>query len=204
MTILKTVTALGLVAGLSACGATQGVSRNQPLDVPGMAGGTVDVASALRDINVNSFRMVVPESLSVSESNGYYPIADIVWRGDPLGNRQQQISDIFTTAFEGGAAQLSGARPVDVQVVLARFHSVTDRTRWTVGGTHSIRFYLTVRDAATGAIMIDRQYIEADLPAFGGGDAFRAEQRGETQKVRVTAHLTNVLRDVIRGLPVNA
>lgn len=29
--------------------------------------------------------------LSVSESNSYYPNADVVWRGDPIGDRIQQI-----------------------------------------------------------------------------------------------------------------
>lgn len=202
MTILRTIVGLGLAFGLSACAANDGVSRNQPFQTPGF--GSEAATVSLDNLSISNFSFAMPDGLRISEANSYYPIADIVWRGDPMGDRRQQVTDIFGTAMSRASAGLRGDRPVDVVVELDRFHSVTDRTRWTIGGTHSIKFYITVRDARTGDLLIDRQFVSSDLAAFGGEAAYRAEARGETQKVRVTAHLAQVLARVVRGLPIDA
>jgi hypothetical protein len=53
---------------------------------------------------------------------------------------------------------------------------------------------MQIRDFATGQIIGEPRLIKADLDAFGGKDALRADARGQTQKVRVTNHLAEVIR----------
>lgn len=151
-------------------------------------------APALRDYNVTGLNVTVPDSLVVSEANAYYPGADIVWRGDPLGNRYEQVEAIFDTAFTAGLSGVEGSRDVLVDVEVQRFHALTEKARYTVGGVHSITFFVTVLDEETGTIIEGPRRIKADLNALGGQTALDAERRGETQKVRITQHLTAVSR----------
>jgi len=144
--------------------------------------------------------VTVPERLSVSEANGYMPAADIVWRGDPLGDRKAQIAAIMKTAFETGAGYLEGSRPVIAEIEILRWHSLTERARYTTGGRHGIDFMLTVRDAATGEVLEGPRLVDGDLPALGGQAAIRAEQMGMGQKVRLTAHLGMIARQELTGM----
>ncbi len=160
--------------------------------------------SAGRDYAVREVRVLVPEGLSVSEANSYYPIADIVWRGDPRGDRKSQVADILRTAFEAGTAGLAGDTPVVATLTLRRFHSLTERTRYTVGGVHSIRFDLEVTHARTGAVLEPSRWIVADLEGLGGEAALRADERGEGQKVRITRHLTDLALRELGPLPGDA
>ena len=190
MKLIKAV-ALGAVAALlTACSTTDMVSRNAPLATPALAAPAAQQVE--RDYSLHSIRFAVPEDMTVSEANSYYPIADIVWRGDPLGNRAQQISDIFQTSIRSAGAGLTGQVPVTVDVELARFHSLTERTRYSVGGVHSIKFDLTIRHAETGEVLEPTRRINGDLSALGGYAALAADNRGETQKMRITTHLTNL------------
>lgn len=151
-------------------------------------------AALPRSLNVAEINVVVPYSLNISEGNGYYPYTDIVWRGDPEGDRRVQIKDIFETAFRRGTRSMKGETPIILDVELKRFHSVTDRTRLSVGGVHNIIFDLTIRDARTGAVITPPREVEANLKAYGGIRAIKAEQRGQTQKVRVTGFLARVIQ----------
>ena len=82
---LYKVVAFGVVsAALTACSGSEVVSRNTPLETPRVA--SPEIQQVQRDYALHSIRFAVPDDLTVSEANGYYPIADIVWRGDPLGN----------------------------------------------------------------------------------------------------------------------
>lgn len=191
------VVAAGLA--LSACSMPAGVSRAAPLQGDVLATG--ESTAALYDISINSFQVRFANNMRVSEANTFYPIADIVWRGDDLGDRRSQIVAIYQEAMSRSTAQFDGSRPVNVFVEVTRFHSLTERTRWSVGGTHSLHFNLTVSDAQTGQLLIDNQAINASFAAYGGESAYRAEQRGETQKVRVTARLEYVIRQTLRGQP---
>ena len=149
-------------------------------------------AQGQRDYALHSFQFSIPDDLKVSEANGFYPIADIVWRGDPLGDRRQQITEIFETSIQSANANLGGSRPVTVDVQLLRFHSLTERTRYSVGGTHSIKFNMTVLDAQTGEVLEETRRINADLSAFGGNAALRADAEGRGMKVRITSHLADL------------
>ena len=87
-----------------------------------------------------------------------------------------------------------------VDVELVRFHSLTERTRYSVGGVHSIKFDLTVLDAATGEVLEATRRINGDLPALGGYAALAADNAGQGQKVRITAHLVQLFTNELSGL----
>jgi hypothetical protein len=55
---------------------------------------------------------------------------------------------------------------------------------------------VTVRDAETGMQLLDTFPISASLKAYGGQKAIDAEMRGETQKVRISRHITEVMKQV--------
>lgn len=191
----KTILA-ALVLGLSACAQNTAqnnqVSRNEPLGMQLLA------QAPATTFKVQDVRISVPDSLSVSEANVYYPSADIVWRGDVYGERHQQVKAIFEEAMTRGLNGLQGTRAIFVDIEVKRFHSLTERARYTVGGVHSISFMMTLRDVQTGAIIGKPQLVNADLKAFGGKRAVANEHRGLTQKVRILAHLAGLIqREVI-------
>ncbi|WP_370401301.1 DUF6778 family protein [Sulfitobacter sp. JB4-11] len=213
MKTLRLITAIGLGALVAACGTAPGIpSRAAPNDAAQpplnfQQDGLGQPAAAARavmpqSINVASIVVRVPETLTVSESNGYYPRADIVWRGDVLGDRRAQIKAIFEDAFARGTSTLQGETPVIIDVQVKRFHSVTDRTRASVGGVHNMEFFLTVYDAETGAVLMPTREVAADLPALGGSEAIAADRQGQTQKVRVTSYLALTIDEELRKRPI--
>lgn len=184
---IKLITLAVLVLGLAACGQTNQVSRNESL-------GTPLVGPTAVTFNVQDVRISVPDSLSVSEANVYYPSADIVWREDAYGERHQQVKAIFQEAIDRGVKNLNGTRAVSVEIEVVRFHSLTERARYTMGGVHSIKFKMNLRDVQTGAIIGKPRLVNADLKAYGGKRAVAAEHRGLTQKVRILAHLAGLIQ----------
>ncbi len=201
MTSVKLIAALGLVAVVSACGSVDIASRNATFETTPFAIGAPAatpqhaVQSQLpKSMSVAQINVSVPRSLTTSEANVYYPRADIVWRGDSIGDRHQQIQSIFETALAAGTRDLAGETPVVLDVQIVRFHSVTEKTRYTIGGVHNIKFNLTVRDATTGEALAPTRLVEANLDAFGGKQAIAAERNGQTQKVRITGFLGQVIR----------
>jgi len=200
MKLFKIVAFGAIAAALTACSGvnrSDTVTRNTAM-APQQVGVTAP-PQIVRDYQLHSVRFAVPEDMTVSEANSYYPIADIVWRGDPLGNRAQQIAAIFQTSIQSAGAGLSGSIPITVDVELARFHSLTERTRYSVGGVHSIKFDLTIRNALTGEVLEQRRRINGDLSALGGYAALAADNQGQTQKVRITAHLTQLFARELSG-----
>jgi len=53
-----------------------------------------------KNYNVVDYSVRVPSNLTISEANSYYPVADIVWRGDALGDRHMQVAKIFQDSLE--------------------------------------------------------------------------------------------------------
>lgn len=175
------------VAALTACGSTDSVSRNVSLEFA--------VASApAASFTIDQVNIIVPDTLSVSEAHLLYPVADIVWRGDIPGDRHAQVLSIFETGMNRGATAFQGNDHVTIDVTVLRFHSLTERARYSYGGVHSIKFAMTVRDTQTGEIYMDGKVVRADLEGYGGAAAVEAERRGLTQKVRITSHLAGVLQ----------
>ena len=137
--------------------------------------------------------MIVPEALSVSEANMYFPVADIVWREDPQGNRHEQVAAIFERAFEDALGSGSGSVPVVAEITIERFHSLTEKARYTVGGRHAIYFSLRILDPESGENLVPPRQVNASFPAFGGGRAIAEEAKGNGQKVRILDQLTRVI-----------
>ena len=75
-----------------------------------------------------------------------------------------------------------------------RFHCLTEKTRYSVGGVHSLRYRLSVQDAATGAVIEPPRLIVADVRAAGGKRAIEEERQGLTQRVVVVSALAGSLR----------
>ena len=202
---LRMIAALTVAAGLSACATLETSTlestavaapietstRNVGLDTPFLQLGSVTPQTD-RDYNVLGVQVVVPETLRATESNAYYPDAEIVWRGDPPGDRRAQMQDLFETAAAAVTRDMNGAEDVFVQIQLVRFHGVTERTRYTVGGIYNMIFDMQIVDPE-GNIIEPQRRIEANLPAPGGLAATRLDAAGQTEKVRVTNFLAFVI-----------
>ncbi len=145
-------------------------------------------------VSVNSIVVRVPRSLKVSEANRYLPRGDIVWRGDPIGDRHAQVQTIFQDAMIKGVTPMTGPIKVNIDVQVRRFHSLTEKARYTTGGVHAITFDLAIIHPETGALLVPIRTVRADLDGFGGQQALIAESRGLTQKIRITNHLSEVIR----------
>ena len=199
---IKLMIALAFGALVAGCASVDTPSRNAPFaqDTPVRAlteidAGTSPFVEAMPRYDVQQVNVVVPDSLIVSEANRYYPSSDIVWREDPPGNRHEQVAAIVQDAMNRGTASVTGDVPVIIDVQVLRFHALTEKTRYSVGGVHSIKFGLSIRSAETGLLLEERRVIQADLIGFGGQRAINAERQGQTQKVRITAHLANVIKE---------
>jgi len=188
MYLVRLTAALVLGLGLSACASVETATRNAPLDAPALKPAAVPV-------DVREVRVTVPRSLRVSEANRYLPGGDIVWREDPPGDRHAQVAAILDEGLTRGVAGLpQGAVPVVLDVELSKFHALSEKARYTIGGVHAIQFTYTLRDPETGAALFEPKFIKADFKAFGGQKAIMAERQGVTQKVRITDHLARVIR----------
>ena len=177
--ILRNVLCVAFLAG---CSATWATEYDAPIE-----------ASVSRDWNVRSVSVIVPEALSVSEKNGYSPEADIVWRGDPTGDRKLQVAAVVEEGITRGSSSLNGRTPVNLQVVLNEFHALSQRARQSApSAVHNISYTIQVLDARTGQPLTEPVLFRADLEALTGPEAWEAIEQGETQKVRITRHLQNV------------
>ena len=186
------------IAGLGGCAALNG-----PQEGSSSAQGRLGAVKSARmqgpiymmaQYDVENITIDVPRSLKVSEANTYRPNADIVWRGEPFGDRYAQVGAILAEAMATGTAMMTSGPKVDIEITLARFHALTERTRYSIGGVHAMQFDLTVRDAATGAIIDGPRRVVADTPASGGAKAIAEDAAGRTQRVVVTERLAEVIR----------
>jgi hypothetical protein len=132
--------------------------------------------------DVKAVTVLVPPALVVSEANLYYPPGDIVWRGEPRGDRHAQVKAIFDEGFAEATAAMTRGAPVTVDVEVTRFHALSEKTRYSVGGVHAMRYRLTVRDAASGAVLDGPRLVVADYRAAGGRRALDEEAAGLTQR----------------------
>jgi hypothetical protein len=183
--ILKTPALIVAAAlGLSACATPFDVSRDAPFDV------TPVIEAQTQDWSITGVDIDVPRSLTVSEANSIKPRSDIVWRGEPLGDRYQQVDDLMTAALLPVLTPRErGATPVIVSLDVTRFHAVTERARYTIGGEHEIEFNVTVRHAETGQILSGPRSVDLTFRALGGRQAIESEAQGLTQRVRITQRL---------------
>lgn len=162
------------------------------IDVPAPAAAPVTTAQGV-PVRVNSITVHVPRHLKVSEANRFLPKGDIVWRGDPMGDRYAQVRKIFETGLLAGVQGMNGPIAVDLDVEVIRFHSLTEKARYFTGGVHAIEFKWTLKDPETGETLVKPRVVSADLEAFGGRKAIEADQAGQTMKVRISDHLADVI-----------
>jgi len=189
MRLARLTAALMLGVGLSACASVDTATRNAPLDAPMLQ-------PAALPLDVQEVRVRVPRELRVSEANRYLPGGDIVWREDAPGDRHAQVSAILQEALERGVSGMPGGGvPVVLDVELSKFHALSEKARYTIGGVHAIQFSYSLRDADTGAGLAPPKFVKADFKALGGQAAIAAERQGITQRVRITDHLANVIRE---------
>ena len=196
MTRVPSFFAMAAVLALSACAGDDNStisSRNAVTPLADTAQSARKLVIAQPLYTVQAVRVTVPRTLKVSEANMLMPIADIVWRGDPRGDRHAQVEALMTAALTEGTRTMRVGPAVVVEVDLRRFHSLTEKAKFTTGGVHAIRFVLTVRDAQTGAVLDGPRMVNADFKAWGGKRAFEAEARGETDKVLISEHLKSVI-----------
>ena len=192
---VKLAGVLCVLVGLSACSPAEMPSRARTDVFPAVAnmapGQTA--AQAADALNVVSYTVDVPRELLVSEADVFLPNADIVWHGDPAGDRYEQVEAIFATALDTGTAQMTSGHAVTVQIQVQMFHALTPKTRATMGGNFAMHFVMTVLDAETGAVLDGPRAIVADTAASGGRKALREEAQGLTQKVVIVARLAEVI-----------
>lgn len=174
---------MAVVLGLAACASVESkiftpVSANR-------------IASS---VNIVRHDVIVPSELSVSEANLYYPLVDIVWRDDPPGDRRAQVQKIVEDSLDWGLAAFNRGRPAVVTIEIQRFHALSQKARYSVGGVHELRFSLLVWDASTGSALYGPVDVNADLIALGGNTAIAADAAGQTQKARITQHLAGTVQ----------
>lgn len=200
--IRKASAALALLA-MTACAGVEPASRNASPSETGLAAvpQSAGQAAAQRQVQVlqskylvSEVRVNVPRTLKVSEANTFLPQADIVWRGEPRGDRYAQVAQVFNDGLLAGTKGMATGPSAIVEIEVTRFHCLTEKTRFTVGGLHAIHFTLTVRDAATGAVLEGPRPIIADVKASGGAAALAEDQAGRTQRVVVVERIAEVIR----------
>lgn len=196
-----TVLVLGFALSLAACAPAPVATRAEggALALPTTGTAQTPVAAAY---DVQRVDVVVPRSLKVSEANAYYPVADIVWRGEPIGDRHAQVEAMWREASDRATAPMSSGTPVVVTVEVTRFHCLTEKTRYSFGGVHSLHFLLTVTNASTGEVIDGPRRVVADVKASGGNKAIQEEAQGITQRVVIVDRLAQVLAsELARSAP---
>ena len=184
---MRRIAAVFLAVILAACSSSTSFDAASPVDAH-------RIAPAVRVVD---YEVVVPRDLTTSEAHLYYPLVDIVWREDAPGDRHAQVEAIFDSALSWGLAAFNRGRAVRVQVQVQKFHALSQKARYSVGGVHTIRFSLVVVDARTNGALYGPVEVDADLIALGGARAIAAEQAGVTQKRRITQHLAGTVQKIL-------
>jgi hypothetical protein len=184
--LIRPLLAAILLVSLTACGTVPTATRSA------MPDDTMLGVALPPDVRIESYTVNVPRSLKVNDRNLYYPRGDIVWRGEPRGDRYAQVQAMFEAGLRSAAPRVDGLRPVRLDVQVTRFHSLSEKARYTVGGVHDIDFRYRLVDLDTGLPLGPSKLVNADLNGLGGQAALEAEGRGETQKARIIAHLSRV------------
>ncbi|MDZ7905976.1 MAG: DUF6778 family protein [Cypionkella sp.] len=181
-----------LIAAIAALGLS-GCVMNDPPSRGGLGAQSLNPEMSA-GLNVAQIRVIVPRSLVVSEDNGYKPVADIVWHGEAVGNRYAQVERIASAAMAQGAAGYRSGRAVVADVQIMRFHALTPKTRASIGGKHELVYLLTLRERASGAVLLDAKKINATVRGAGGAQAQAEEAAGRSQAVVIREALAQSLQ----------
>ncbi len=181
-----TLVALAMALGLAGCATSEWETAYTQVD-PAQAASwrlaMVDVAA--------------PETLTTSDTDGYVPNFDIVWHGEPAGDRRAQAAAIVTEGIERGArSALHGRKSVRISATITQFHAITPTVRKMDGvGVHNIQYTIQVFDAHSGAALTEPQNIKAEFPALTGKTGDEADARGLTQRVQIVNHIAAVTQN---------
>jgi hypothetical protein len=88
---------------------------------------------------------------------------------------------------------------VQLDVVVTRFHALTDKTRARIGGKHNLQYQLTIRDAATGDVLVPARSVNASVRGAGGDQALAEDAAGRSQKVVVTEALAQSIQKQLKS-----
>ena len=169
---------------LAGCAGTWEVAYDDPPD-----------SAVTRSWRVIDVVAVAPDTLTVSNNNTYAPQADVVWHGEPFGDRRAQVAAVLDEGLTRGARPLRGERPVTMTARILTFHGVTpSAVARAPAAVHNIRFVLSVFDAQTGEVLVSNERISADLEANVGTAAIAAAINRQTQRERVIEHIASVTR----------
>jgi hypothetical protein len=207
VTLKPMFAALMLIIGLAGCDAVKSSrSDGLPLSEVKLDGRAPIAQAALADarFTVTSVELIVPETLRVSEANAFYPNADVVWRGEPQGDRLAQIKLIVEEGLTAGVANLATGPKAVLSVQLERFHAVTEKARFSVGGVHDVVFVLTMLDPKTKAVLEGPRRVEIAIKASGGDVAIAEDAAGRTQRVVIVEGVAEAIRRELSGLPPSA
>jgi hypothetical protein len=206
MSIKATLSAILMLVSVSACGGSSQSSRNLTPDyLPQAATVTATaVAATAAPLAIRGIEVLVPDSLKVSEADVYFPFADIVWRGDPMGDRHPQVAAMFQVAAAQASEGITEGRGAIMTLQVTRFHAVTEKARYKVGGGYEMNFLMTMRDAETGIILDGPREVNPDFKGSGGIRAVAEDNAGRTEKVVVIEKLTEFLRIELANLGTQA
>lgn len=180
----RSVIVCAAALSLAACSVNWTIAYDTPID-----------PAVSRTWHVHSVDVSIPDSLSVSNNNSYAPNADIVWHGEPQGDRRRQVAAILRDGISRGASDLRGPRGVIIAVTLRHFHAVTPAAvARAPAAVHNISYVTQVFDAQTREAITQPEPISADLEAYVGDAAVVAALQGQTQRVRIVDHLARVTR----------
>ncbi|MFD1880292.1 DUF6778 family protein [Paracoccus pacificus] len=193
--MIKSVLLGGLVvAGLAGC-AVRSDWRTEYQQIP---------ASQSANWKVTGVNVVAPATLTTTEENSYVPEADVVWHGDPPGDRRAQAAAIVTEGIRAGSAGLRGRTPVTIAATVTQFHALTPLTRGTNfanAGVENISYTVQVLDARSGAPLTQPQLIEADFPGLTGSAAVAADAAGNTERRQIVNHIAVVTQNWLGSGP---
>lgn len=146
-----------------------------------------------RGWQVAEVRAIAPDSRRVSEDNVLVPMADIVWHGEPQGDRRLQVAAIVAEGVQRAAAPLAGSRPVEIHIAVDRFHGVTPAAiNSSPGAVHDIAFRAAVVDRHTREILVPPVRIDAAIIAHTQRMAVLSRLDGETERQRIVDHVAEV------------
>lgn len=165
-------------------------------------GGSIEALAGEARYAVSKVDISVPATLVVSEANLFYPTADIVWRAEPVGDRYAQVKSVLEEGFASGVKGMTSGPAARLEITLERFHALTEKARFSVGGVHDVIFSLTVRDAKTGEVLEGPRRIEVAIRASGSDKAIAEDVAGKTQRVVIVAGLAEAIRRELAIVPV--
>jgi hypothetical protein len=176
---LKTAAALAFAAVLSGCAGSFATDYDKGVEA--------DVSRAWR---VADIVVVAPASLTTTEENSLAPNADIVWHGEPRGDRRLQAARIVEDGLRAGSAALNGRTPVRLQAQLNHFHGITPvALNQAPAAVHNISYILQVVSLSTGDTLFGPETIQADLPALTQSAAAVAAANGISERQRIVDHI---------------